>query len=58
MKRIKDPIYGYIDVPDKLITEVLTQVSIHGIDKVLKKKNIKQLYKKYCIEDVKYQENS
>lgn len=41
------------DKVDKFITEVLTQVSIDGIDKVLKKKNIKQLYQKYCMEDVK-----
>ena len=31
-----------------LMTDFLTQVSIDGIDKVLNKKNLKELYKKYC----------
>lgn len=30
------------------MTDFLTQVSIDGIDKVLNKKNLKELYKKYC----------
>ena len=35
----------------KVITEVLEQVSKNGIDSTLTKKNIKSLYKKYCIDD-------
>ena len=31
-----------------LMTDFFTQVSINGIDKVLNKKNLKELYKKYC----------
>ena len=37
------------DQIEKLITDFLTQVSENGIDKVLTKKNVKQLYEKYCI---------
>lgn len=33
---------------EKFITVVLTQVAKQGIDKTLSKKNIKQLYKRYC----------
>lgn len=33
-----------------LITDFLTQVSVDGIDKVLTKKNVKKLYKKYCLD--------
>lgn len=33
---------------DKMITEVLTLVSENGINKTLTKKNLKQLYNKYC----------
>lgn len=33
-----------------LITDFFTQVSKDGINKVLTKKNIKELYKKYCID--------
>ena len=36
------------DQVEALITEFLTQVSKEGIDKVLTKKNVKALYKKYC----------
>lgn len=36
------------DQVESLITEFLTQVSKDGIDKVLTKKNVKALYKKYC----------
>lgn len=36
------------DQVEALITEFLTQVSKDGIDKVLTKKNVKALYKKYC----------
>lgn len=36
------------DQVEALITEFLTQVSKDGIDKVLTKKNVKVLYKKYC----------
>ena len=31
-----------------MITEVLTQVSINGIDKTINKKNLKKQYNKYC----------
>lgn len=34
----------------ELITDFFTQVSKHGIKKVLTKKNVKSLYKKYCID--------
>lgn len=37
------------DQVEQLITEVFTQVSKDGIDKVLTKKNVKELYAKYCI---------
>ena len=30
------------------ITDILEQVAENGIDKTLKKKNIKAAYKKYC----------
>lgn len=33
---------------ERFITVVLTEVAEKGIDKTLTKKNIKQLYKKYC----------
>ena len=33
------------------LDNVFTQVKENGIDKTLKKKNIKSLYKKYCIDD-------
>lgn len=33
---------------EKFMTEVLTQVAEQGIDKTLKKKNIKMIYRKYC----------
>jgi len=36
------------DQVEALITEFLTQVSKDGIDKVLTRKNVKALYKKYC----------
>ncbi len=35
---------------EKLITDFLTQISIDGIKKVVTKKNVKGLYKKYCID--------
>ncbi len=38
------------DQIEALITEFLTQVSKDGIDKSLTKKNVKALYKKYCID--------
>lgn len=31
-----------------MLTEVFTQISIQGIDKVIRKDNLKKLYKKYC----------
>ena len=34
----------------ELITDCFTQVSKEGINKVLTKKNVKSLYKKYCID--------
>lgn len=39
------------DQVEALITEFLTQVSKDGIDKVLTKKNVKALYKKYCFPE-------
>lgn len=36
---------------EKLITDFLTQVSEEGIDKVLTRKNVKELYNKYCIDE-------
>lgn len=33
---------------DKMITEVFTLVSLYGINKVITRKNLKRLYKKYC----------
>ncbi len=42
---------------DKLITEFFTQVSEVGIDKALTKKNVKELYAKYCI-NYRKQENT
>ncbi len=36
---------------EHFLTEVFTQVKDYGIDKTLNKKNIKNLYKKYCIDD-------
>ena len=32
----------------KLLEEVFKQVSVDGVDKVIKKKNLKELYEKYC----------
>lgn len=34
-----------------MLTEVFTQISEKGINPVMKKKNIKSLYKKYCIDE-------
>lgn len=42
-----------IEINDKMkgfITAVMTQVAKQGIDKTLTKRNIKELYKKYCEE--------
>ena len=37
---------------EKMIESIIyTLTSIKGIDKVINKKNVKELYKKYCIED-------
>lgn len=36
---------------EHFLTEVFTQVKDNGIDKTLNKKNMKLLYKKYCIDD-------
>ncbi len=36
---------------EKLLTEVFRQIKDNGLDKTLTKKNIKSLYKKYCIDD-------
>ena len=38
------------DQVESLITDFLTQVSEVGIDKALTKKNVKELYKKYCVD--------
>ena len=43
------------DQVEHLITDFFTQVSEVGIDKALTKNNVKELYKKYCI-DYKKQE--
>lgn len=32
----------------ELVTDFFTQVSIEGIDKILTKENVQELYKKYC----------
>ena len=40
----------------KVITEVFEQVSKNGIDSTLTKKNIKSLYKKYCIDQIEINE--
>ena len=34
---------------DKFLIEVFTEVSKNGLDATLTKKNIKELYEKYCI---------
>ena len=31
-----------------MLTEVFTQISINGIDKTIRKANLKRLYNKYC----------
>lgn len=36
---------------ENYLTEVFIQVKDNGIDKTLNKKNFKELYKKYCIDD-------
>ncbi len=36
---------------EKFFTQVFLDVKENGIDKILTKQNIKELYKKYCIED-------
>lgn len=36
---------------ENFFTEVFKQVKDHGIDEVVTKKNIKSIYKKYCIDD-------
>ena len=36
---------------DKFILEVLSGVKENGIERTLTKKNLKALYKKYCIDD-------
>ena len=38
------------DQVENLITDFFTQVSQVGIDRALTKKNVKELYKKYCID--------
>ena len=42
---------------DKFLIAVFTEVSTHGIDEVLTKKNIKELYEKYCIRMENFDEN-
>ena len=46
-KKERDKIQINEKVKD-LITDFFTQVSREGIDKVLTKKNVQELYKKYC----------
>lgn len=46
------------DQIEKLITECLTQVSEVGIDEALTKKNLKELYNKYCVNYNKKETNS
>jgi hypothetical protein len=36
---------------DNFLTQVFLQIKENGIDKTLTKKNMKELYKKYCIDD-------
>ena len=36
---------------DRFLTEVFLQVKNNGINKTLTKKNMKSLYKKYCIDN-------
>ena len=36
---------------DNFLTEVFSQVKDYGISKTLTRKNMKELYKKYCIDD-------
>ena len=36
---------------DRFLTEVFTEVKDNGIEKTITKQNIKDLYKKYCIDD-------
>ena len=36
---------------DNFLTEAFLQVKNNGIKKTLTKKNMKELYKKYCIDD-------
>ena len=42
---------------DDFMRDVFTQVSKKGIDKVLTKKNIKEIYEKYCIRMEMFDEN-
>lgn len=46
------------DQVEKVITELFTRVSKEGINKVLTKKNVKELYKKYCIDCKEKNKNS
>lgn len=42
---------------DKFLLEIFTQVSKQGIDKTLTKKNIREVYDKYCVRMEKLDEN-
>ena len=42
---------------DKFLLEIFTQVSEQGIDKTLTKKNIREVYDKYCVRMEKLDEN-
>lgn len=42
---------------DKFLLEIFTQVSEQGIDKTLTKKNVKEIYDKYCVRMEKLDEN-
>ena len=42
---------------DKFLLEIFTQVSEQGIDKTLTKKNVREVYDKYCVRMEKLDEN-
>ena len=42
---------------NKFMIAVLTEISTNGIDKTLTKKNIKELYEKYCVRMENLDEN-
>ena len=48
---LKESIGGVNPKIDNFLTEAFLQVKENGIEKTLTKKNMKELYKKYCIDD-------